>query len=144
MLRFALVSGLLLIAGAASAQVYKWTDASGTVHYSESAPPAGTRFTRIHTSGNADPVAPPPADESPALPATASTDNEAKKPMADTPENRTRLCGSLETNLAALKTTGPVVVMDQTGTPRKLDDEQRQQQLQVTQTQYQQYCQAPQ
>ncbi len=35
---------LLLLAPLATAQVYKWTDASGTVHYSEAPPAQGTKY----------------------------------------------------------------------------------------------------
>ncbi|MDE2316814.1 MAG: DUF4124 domain-containing protein, partial [Xanthomonadaceae bacterium] len=40
MSRMPIVLALLLIAPLAAAQqIYKWTDATGTVHYSQSAPP---------------------------------------------------------------------------------------------------------
>ena len=52
MLRRALFVLSLLAAGGASAQAYKWTDAQGTVHYSESAPPQGTKYSRVTLSGS--------------------------------------------------------------------------------------------
>ena len=38
---------LLLVAPLVSAQVYKWTDAHGTTHYSESPPPTGTKYSQV-------------------------------------------------------------------------------------------------
>ncbi|MGA0586870.1 DUF4124 domain-containing protein [Dyella sp. KRB-257] len=139
MLRPALFALLLLAAGAADAQAYKWTDARGTVHYSESPPPAGTKYSRVTLSGSVDPiVAPAPATE----PGTGEgrMDAQPAAPMEDTPENRSKLCASLRSNLDALKGSGPVV-MEQDGQPKALNDAERKQQLDAAQAQYSQYCQ---
>jgi hypothetical protein len=131
---------LLLLAPLANAQVYKWTDAGGTVHYSESPPPAqGTQYKQVKTNGSVTPlVAPAPAVN----PAQASTAPAAPaSPIADTPENRHTLCESLKTNIAALQGSGPVV-MQQDGKSTALDDSQRKEQTGSAQAQYQQYCQS--
>ncbi len=60
--------------------------------------------------------------------------------VADTPENRKSLCASLESNLATLQGSGPVV-MEKDGKPSALDASQRQQQIATAQAQYAQYCQ---
>jgi len=129
---------LLLLAPLATAQVYKWTDASGTVHYSEAPPAQGTDFKQVKTTGTAAPlVAPAKANnEGQSEPASEPT-----APVADTPENRTKLCESLKSNLAALQGSGPVV-MQQNGKATALDGEQRKQQASAAQGQYDQYCQA--
>lgn len=136
--RSALFAILLLASGGALAQAYKWTDAQGTVHYSESAPPAGTKFSRITTTGSVEPIAAaptqPPSEESADKPAEAPA-----KPMEDTPENRSKLCTSLKSNLDTLRSSGPVV-MEQAGKPQALNDAQRQQQLATAQTQYGEFC----
>ncbi|MGH8158642.1 MAG: DUF4124 domain-containing protein [Rhodanobacter sp.] len=128
---------LLLLAPLAVAQVYKWTDASGTVHYSQDAPPQGTKYARVTTTGTVDPIAAPaptPANsEASATPATT--------PVADTPENRSKFCVSLKSNLAALQGSAPVV-MQMNGKTTALDDDQRKQQASTTQAQYDQYCQS--
>lgn len=132
---------LLLLAPLANAQVYKWTDASGTVHYSETPPTQGTKFNKVKTNGSVEPLAAPapaPADK-PAQASTAAT--AAAAPIADTPENRHTLCESLKTNIAALQGSGPVV-MQQDGKSTALDDSQRKEQTGSAQAQYQQYCQA--
>ena len=139
MLRPALFALLLLATGSAGAQAYKWTDASGTVHYSESAPPAGTKYSRVTLSGSVEPIAAPPAPAAEPGSETAAN-NEPPKPMEDTPENRSKLCASLKSNLDTLKGSGPVV-MEQAGQPKALNDAERKQQLDAAQAQYTQYCQ---
>lgn len=138
MRRLPLVAVLLLLAPLAFAQVYKWTDTSGTVHYSETPPPTGTNYKQVKTNGSVDPVAPPTpaADDKPDEPAATA----AAKPMADTPENRGKLCTSLKANLAALQGSAPVV-MQQEGKDVALDDSQRKVHIATAQAQYEQYCQ---
>lgn len=137
--RSLIVVALLLLAPlAATAQVYKWTDASGTVHYSEMPPAQGTKFSKVTTTGTVQPLAPPaPAQAS----STDAAPAAAPARMADTPENRSTMCTSLKSNLAALQGSGPVV-MQQNGKATALDDSQRKQQTSAAQAQYDQYCQS--
>ncbi len=129
---------LLLAAGSAGAQAYKWTDAHGTVHYSESAPPAGTKYTSVRLTGSAQPVAAAAPVAEPGGEAAMAA--EPATPMADTPENRSKLCASLKSNLDTLRGSGPVV-MEQDGQPKALNGAERKQQLDAAQAQYTQYCQ---
>jgi hypothetical protein len=139
--RSLIVVALLLVAPLAVAQqIYKWTDAKGTVHYSQSAPPEGTRYQQVKLAGGVEagdaPAPQPAADSTPAptdAPAPTST------PVADTPDNRAKLCATLKSNLATLQGSGPVV-MQQGGKPALLDEAQRKQQIATANTQYQQYC----
>ncbi|MDQ6646412.1 MAG: DUF4124 domain-containing protein [Pseudomonadota bacterium] len=133
---------LLLLAPVATAQVYKWTDASGTVHYSEAPPSKGTEYKQVATTGTAAPrVAPAPSPAANNDIAAATAKPVDGKPVADTPENRSKLCGTLKTNLATLQGSGPVV-MQQGDKTNALDADQRKQQLDSAQRQYDQYCQA--
>jgi hypothetical protein len=137
MRRLPLAFVLLLLAPAAAAQVYKWTDSHGTVHYSETPPPQGTPFKRITLTGTVE-SAPRPAP-SPATEPAPQPQPEAQPAMADTPENRAKLCSSLKSNLDALRGKGPVV-MEQQGKPVALDDQQRKQQTATAEKQYVQFC----
>ncbi|MEO5830433.1 MAG: DUF4124 domain-containing protein [Rhodanobacter sp.] len=137
MRRSLIAVALLLLAPLATAQVYKWTDAGGTVHYSEAPPAQGTKFVKVTTTGTVEPMAPPAAvetSESNATPAPA-----AAEPIADTPDNRAKLCSTLQTNIAALRSGGPVV-MQQNGKSVALDEAQRNQQVASAQAQYDQFC----
>jgi len=140
MSRSLIVVALLLVAPLAVAQqIYKWTDAKGTVHYSQSAPPEGTRFQQVKLAGGvespATPAAQPAAETAPA-PAIAPA---PAGPVADTPDNRAKLCATLKSNLATLQGSGPVV-MQENGKPALLDDAQRKQQVESANAQYQQFC----
>lgn len=137
MYRSLIAVALLLLAAQVNAQVYKWTDASGTTHYAQSPPAQGTKFEKVTTTGTAEPLAKPVAAPTPP---PATEPGAEKKPMADTPENRAKLCDSLKTNLAALQGTG-AVVMQQDGKTVALDDAQRKQQIDAAQSQYNQFCQ---
>lgn len=129
---------LLLAAGGVSAQAYKWVDAHGTVHYSESAPPAGTKYSRVTLKGSVEPVAEPEPEAGSTRESEEPT-TEPSAPMQDTPENRAKLCSSLKSNLGALRDKGPVV-MQQDGKAVALDATQRKEQLDAAQAQYDKYC----
>ena len=138
MLRPTLAIALLLLASAATAQVYKWTDTHGTVHYSETPPTQGTKYQRITPTGGEQAVAPPTVRESEAaksMPAATA----ASEPMADTPANRAKLCASLKSNLDVLNGSG-AVVLQQGDKPQVLDDTQRRQQIAAAEDQYKQFC----
>jgi len=139
MRRLSIAAVLLLAAPLAGAQVFKWTDAKGTVHYAQTPPPAGTRYSRVTVTGSVEPIAPPPSDASPAEPTSADDAASGDRPMADTPANRVKLCRSLQGNLATLKGSGPVV-MEVDGRQQVMDAAQRKQQLAATKAQYRQYC----
>lgn len=141
MRRLIIATALLLLVPVALAQVYKWTDAHGTVHYSESPPRQGTKFKRITTTGSAEPVAAPSAElqGSSDRPKNKAVEEPPAAPVADTPENRGKLCASLKANLDILKGAGPVV-MQQGDLPKALDDTQRQEQIASANAQYAQYC----
>ncbi|MFC5435778.1 DUF4124 domain-containing protein [Rhodanobacter umsongensis] len=135
---------LLLLAPLATAQVYKWTDASGTVHYSEAPPVQGTNYKQVKTTGTVAPLVAPPRNTGEGEgdgSGSSEPTSEPAKPVADTPENRAKLCDSLKANLAALQGSGPVV-MQQDGKATALDTDQRKQQASAAQGQYNQYCQA--
>lgn len=140
MSRLPIVMALLLAAPLASAQqIYKWTDAQGTVHYSQSAPAQGTHYQQVKLSSGVEaPTESAPAAQ-PISENTAPAATPAPKAMADTPANRATLCATLKSNLATLHGSGPVVVQTG-GKPSLLSDIQRKQQATDANTQYQQYC----
>jgi hypothetical protein len=138
MRRLIIAAVLLLLAPVALAQVYKWTDAHGTVHYSQTPPAQGVRYSQITTTGSehaatAQPIASKP-ESSTAEPARASS-----APVADNPENRAALCASLKSNLALLNGSAPVV-KQVGGAPKALDDTERKQEIATSNAQYAQYC----
>lgn len=144
MSRSLIVVALLLVAPLAAAQqIYKWTDASGTVHYSQSAPPQGTKYQQVKLAGGVESAdqqgEQPAADSTPAPNDDSTSAPPPAAPVADTPANRAKMCATLKSNLATLQGSGPVV-MQQGGKPTVLSDAQRKQQVANANAQYQQYC----
>src|SRR5579859_6496477 len=143
MRRLSIALALLLVAPLACAQVYKWTDAHGTTHYSESPPPTGTKYNQVRVNtGTSSPAGASTAATSNSS-STASSQNSnnsaPQAPVEDTPENRAKLCNSLKTNIGTLQGSGPVV-MNNGGQQQVLNADQRKQQLDASQSQYSQYC----
>ncbi|MBT2115459.1 DUF4124 domain-containing protein [Dyella sp. LX-66] len=148
-MRRPLIAAALLLAPlafalpAAAQQVYKWTDASGSVHYSDTPPPKGGASKKITLSGipqSSPSEAPQPAKEGSGREQTSgSAEAPAQAPVADTPDNRKKLCTTLKGNLDILRDKKPVVVQE--GNQAKvLDDAQRKQQQSTAEAQYKQYC----
>lgn len=123
----------------AAQQIYKWTDAQGIVHYSQQAPAQGTRYQQVKLAGGVESPATPAADRPGSAASAAPAPMPTAAQMADTPENRAKLCTTLKANLATLQANGPVV-MQQGAKPTVLNAEQRQQQIAQANAQYQQFC----
>ncbi|GAB2789088.1 DUF4124 domain-containing protein [Dyella kyungheensis] len=142
MRRLLIATALLLAAPLVAAQAYKWTDASGTVHYSDAPPPQGTKYNKVTTSGSVEPLATAAPSSSSDSGDSSSNGNPppSNQPMADTPENRAKFCVALKANLDALKSSGPVVIGGQNGQQQVLTGDARQQQQSATEAQYKQYC----
>jgi hypothetical protein len=133
--RSTIALALLLMTPLASAQVYKWKDASGVEHYSQTPPSSAIKFKEVKPATE---VPPTPA-ASTAEPAKAATPQPTTTTVADTPENRSKLCTSLQTNLTALQGAAPVV-MDQGGKQTTLDAGARAREASEAQARYQLYC----
>ncbi|HEX2334722.1 MAG TPA: DUF4124 domain-containing protein [Burkholderiales bacterium] len=61
-MRTALLTAVLLSATSASAQIYRWVDEKGTVHYSNSSPPQGAKATVFDREAKAGPPSPESAE----------------------------------------------------------------------------------
>ena len=61
-MRFLLSLILALVSASAAAQVYRWVDAQGTVHYSSEKPPAGANATLLNIDAKAGPASPDTLD----------------------------------------------------------------------------------
>ncbi|HET7268742.1 MAG TPA: DUF4124 domain-containing protein [Oleiagrimonas sp.] len=143
---FVLLTTLLCIPLAVSAQVYKWTDAHGTVHYADTPPKHGTRYKGVNIPG-ATRMPSKPADTRQPAAGNDATDPEntpstatASKRMPDTPANRRKLCDNLTVNMKLLKKNGPVVMQDKNGKNQLLSKQDRAGELAREQQKYQTYC----
>lgn len=129
---------VLLVAGASAsaAQVYAWTDANGTRHFSDSPPPASANAQKIKVRGSltsAEDAAAPQvvADATPKAPDAPVTASNPNKPLVDSPENRAKQCQLARSNLALLQTNyqvsapqgddGKAQVLDEGGRKQAID-----------------------
>lgn len=115
----AILAGLAfgLLAVPAGAAMYKWVDADGKVHYSQT-PPANERFEQLREQ--------PRATEQPA-PAAAPPAASSAQPPAGA-ESAEATCRDAKHRLAALEdaaNAGRLVVKQDDGTMHKLSEEER-------------------
>lgn len=133
---------LMLALPAFAGQVYKWTDAKGTVHYSDAPPPQGAHYSRVRVDGAGAEV-PDAAAGTARAPAPGSAAGGQAAPtghVADTPENRAKLCADLQKNIALLESSQALTVDGDNGKQQTLDATQRSQELATARDQYQRYC----
>ncbi|HEV7489409.1 MAG TPA: DUF4124 domain-containing protein [Rhodanobacteraceae bacterium] len=139
---------VLLAAGASAsaAQVYAWTDANGTRHFSDSPPPASANAQKIKVRGSLtsteDAAAPQViADATPKAPDAPVTASNPNKPLVDSPENRAKQCQLARSNLALLQTNYQVSApQGEDGKAQVLDDGGRKQAIDRAADQVSFYC----
>ena len=144
MRRIYILLALLLVAPLASAQVYKWTDAKGVVHYSDVPPPQGVHYKNMHMSltGGAAPAAAASttATATPAADTGAGDAPASAQTVADNPENRAKLCAQLRQNYTLLKGSQPLTMDNAKGQKQLVSEKQRTHDMVQAQQQLQQYC----
>ena len=131
----------LAAAGVQASDLYKWTDADGVVHYSDSEPPAPVKATKMHvagtkTAGAADAAANDADDET-----AAAKPEAAGGTLASSVQSAERRCEQARANLEVLQSK-LTVGMDASGTGKAemLDDKQRQVEVARAQTVIATYC----
>jgi uncharacterized protein (DUF2126 family) len=140
MRRLSFALALLLVTPLVSAQVYKWVDAKGTTHFSETPPPPGTKYSQVNVAASDAEAAAASSSPLPANAPNVPTDSgDQNQVMTDTPENRAKLCTQLKGSIDTLSGSAPVVEQ-QNGQQTLLNPDQRKQQLSASQSEYQLYC----
>ena len=130
-------------AAAHAADVYKWADANGVMHYSDTAPPLETKAELVHLRGTGATAAAPAAIEDD----TADTENPRKpagatqNTLASAVVTAEKRCADARSNLEVLQRSGPVGIdTGGKGAPKALDDNERQRQISGAQTIIATYC----
>jgi hypothetical protein len=140
---------VLLAAGAtaSAAQVYSWTDANGTKHFSDSPPPPSISAQKIKVRSQltTDAGVQPATDVTPAPeakpPEAAPGATASAKPLVDSPENRAKQCSLAKSNLALLQSQFQVSAPPgDDGKTAVLDDAGRKQAVDKAQDQVSFYC----
>jgi hypothetical protein len=147
--RFLIILTVLIACGATAAEVYKWTDANGVVHYSDAPNNQAAKIVEIPTAPvtttNTSPAEQPPtATSTPSTSLnTTSTAEEQKQAIAMQKQNEA-YCEQAKANLSLLQETGRRVY---TVTPKGeyiyFNDEQRATEVKKTQEQIKMFCQPP-
>jgi subtilisin family serine protease len=146
-----LLIALLAACSAQAAEVYKWVDANGVMHYSDSPPPKDAqKVEKVRVGGGlvaaTDPaVAANPSEGEAGVPPDAQ--QKPKQPpqpppaVDDTPENRAKLCSTAQSNLELLQSKFPVTGTNAgDGSQQMLDDKARQGRVAVEQQNVATYC----
>lgn len=126
-----LLLGPLILLGSAHAEMYKWTDAEGNIHYSQSIPP-GVEATTMK--------APPP----PPTPVQKKQSKEEEQEIKDQPivtkrdEVVKKNCEAARKNLNIY--TNYRRIMNEKGEVEVLDEEVRKAKIAETQKQIKEYC----
>lgn len=136
MRRSLVLAVLLLACPVAFGQAYKWKDAQGVTHYSDTPPPGKVKAEQVKISTNAAAPAPAPA----ATPSPPPAQPAAKAGTADTPANRAALCDQLRKNLTILANEKTITMDDGKGGTRQVDDATRAAELKKAQAQQTLYC----
>ena len=137
---------LACIAGFASAQqIYKWKDANGVTHFSQTPPSSGGHYTKMHLTSEPDVSSNPPASGSadsaePGGTSPAQQAAPASSSQPDTASNRAELCKQLGSNISLLQGKQPVVTSGGTGKQEVMSDNAREAQLATARAQQAQYC----
>jgi hypothetical protein len=133
---------MLATAGVQAADLYKWTDVDGVVHYSDSEPPAQVKATKMHvagtkTAGDTDAAANDANDAG----AAATKVETPVGTLASSVQSAERRCAQARANLEVLQSK-LTVGMDTSGTGKAemLDDKQRQAEVAKAQTVIATYC----
>jgi len=148
---------LMLVSANATAELNKWVDADGKVHYSDQPPPVNVKVKTLHVTSDA--AAPMSASgvaaaSAPVAPKTIAEREaelkkaqQAKKEAADkTAKEQAKMeaekaaCTAAQQNLRALQDGMRMVEIDAKGERSYLDDEQRRQHTEKAQQDVKTYC----
>lgn len=157
MKRFLLIL-LILSSASAFAELNKWVDANGKVHYSDQPPPANVKATVLRSSSGAADLAAQGDVAASSAPATSKTfaerEAELKKEQQIKQEAADRVaqeqaevqaikanCIAVRKNLMMLEDGMRVMEIDDQGERFYLNDEQRQQRVAKAQQDISTYCQ---
>lgn len=123
-----LLLALLAVASAHATQMYSWTDANGTRHFSDRPPPGATEAKRSIL----------PAATTPPQERDEGTDSEAQDATSDRDAQAQAACDQARHNLDVLRSDVPVRLNEDDDV--FLDDAQREEQIERAARQVEFYC----
>jgi hypothetical protein len=136
---------LILAAASADAELNKWVDQQGKVHYSDQ-PPAGVEAMPVH-------AAPPPANTPAPAKSYVEREAELRKAKQSEAEKTQKTaqrqsnaeiekanCTAAQQTLRSLQQGGRIVEYDEAGERRFLGDDERQRRIAEAQTEIEKFC----
>lgn len=148
-MKYYLAAILMLTSVGAHAELHKWIDSSGKVHYSDTAPPAAAQEQQLALprtpAATASGVAPAKsiferdADLKKALKAKQEEEQQAQQQRQDA-EARRKNCENARNALRSLQDAPRVATYDEQGNMTFMDDATRQRNLDEAQRAAQEYC----
>jgi hypothetical protein len=136
------LSCFMIGAYAADQQVYKWTDSSGVVHFSDAPPPKDAKDVQLmRVSGSDRPrnVDSTPNSEPGSNPEGENGGTPAATP-ADPKDANAKACATARNNLEILNSKMPVSVTGPDGKAIPLDDKARAAQIAAANANVELYC----
>lgn len=127
-------------AGAAENKVYKWKDANGVTHFSETPPPKGTEYDNVRVKGEAtittsDAAAPKTEEQ-------VKAEDAAKAQQTAKSDDQSR-CAIAQDRLAKLQGQAALTMKGSDGKTIEVTPERRASELKVAQAEVGAYCAAP-
>jgi hypothetical protein len=148
-MKYYLAALLMLASMSAHAELHKWVDAQGNVHYSDAAPPADAKEQQLNlpTAPAAAPSGAAPdksifdreSDLEKALKAKAEADKQAQQKQQEA-ESRRKNCGIARENLRTLQNAPRIMTYDDQGNQVYMDDAARQRSTDEAQQAVEKYC----
>ncbi|MBL8484094.1 MAG: DUF4124 domain-containing protein [Rhodocyclaceae bacterium] len=143
-----LVSGLLAAGPAAGQNVYRWVDAQGVTHYSETPPPGvNAERKQLRPAGAARPADTGATDWSEANRRfdarrmdQRDDEREAREKQHADAASRREHCDAMHDRMDTLRREAPVYRMNGAGEREYLDDEERRRELELTRKELAQAC----
>ena len=145
--RILLISAFTLLSAVthASTDIYKWTDSSGNVIYSQTPPPEGITYEVVENSSRAQSSS---SDSSgtEAIQERLDESRQARKErksqqerIAESNQIKQENCKKASDNLRTLTSRGQISIKEG-DLYRKLTEEERQQRIQATQADIEEFC----
>ncbi len=132
------MGGLILFPLAAVADIYKWEDENGVVHYTE-LPPEGRQSTKIKTNHKAPSTPYIPTSKADGK-ATAVASQDTQQKTAEEKAKDKEYCKIATDNLATLNKHPRIRKQDDEGNYYYLSEEQKQAELNSAQKGIEDYC----
>jgi hypothetical protein len=145
-MKYFLAMALLLISFNSYAELHKWVDANGNVHYSDTPPPPGVKVETIRT--HVSPGNPSKFEKS--FTEQAADINKANKKMEEAAKSeadkqkeaqaKQQSCEEARNRLMTLKTAPRIATVNDKGERTIMDDASRQKQIEQANTAVSKYC----